>query len=359
MKSGPHHFAISTRRKLISILLSVAIFALLAGLTNLARGRSVVFGTVNAVLVGTGVGLVEEFYVQSRLGRWMRSIHPLRSIFFYTVIVVIIFIIATNLTHLILFPIYPARVPYERLPYVLPIYIALSVVGVMVMRTVHFIGVENLFHLTVGTYHRPVVQDKIILFLDINDSTGLAERLGAIQTKSMVGKFLFDISKSITDFGGEIYLYKGDGLIALWDWGEALRDNKILRAVSAIFDTIERERAEFQRQFGVVPRFRIGVHGGEIVVSEQGDTKRSIGIYGSTINIAARMEEAAKTHNVACVISGDVVGALAGRDDRLAMIGHEKVRGIAAEIPIFEFRSGTARQPAAAAREPAGDYASP
>ena len=46
-------------------------------------------------------------------------------------------------------------------------------------------------------------------------------------------------------------------------------------------------------------------------VSEQGDTKRSIGIYGSTINMASRMEEAAKVYGVACAISGDVARALA------------------------------------------------
>ena len=178
--------------------------------------------------------------------------------------------------------------------------------------------------------------EKVLVFLDINNSTGLAEQLGAVKTKSLVGKFLFDISKPITNHGGEIYLYKGDGLIALWDWQEAIRDNKILRALDAVFATIEREHPEYLEQFGVAPSFRVGVHGGEVVVSEQGDTKRAIGVYGSTINIAARMEDAAKAHNVACVISGDVVEALQD-DNRLSLIGHEKVRGIAVEIPIFEY----------------------
>ena len=206
------------------------------------------------------------------------------------------------------------------------------------MRTVHFIGIETLFHLTVGTYHRPVIQEKVLVFLDINNSTGLAERLGAVQTKSLVGKFLFDISKPITDHGGEIYLYKDDGLIALWDWHEAVRENRILRAIDAVFATIKREQPEYLEQFGIVPSFRIGVHGGEVVVSEQGDTKRAIGVYGSTINIAARMEEAAKAHNVACAISGDVAEALLDDDKRLLPIGREKVRGIDAKIPIFEYR---------------------
>jgi hypothetical protein len=52
---------------------------------------------------------------------------------------------------------------------------------------VHFIGLENLFHLTVGTYHRPVRERKILLFLDINGSTALSEKLGALSMRSLVG----------------------------------------------------------------------------------------------------------------------------------------------------------------------------
>jgi adenylate cyclase len=330
--------SISTRRKLTSILLSVVIFALLGWLATRAGGRPGVFGALNAVFVGLGVGFFEQFYVQSLRGRRMRNIHPLRAILIYTVVVVIMFFIAIHLSHLLLWPFYKLTVPYARLPLVLPFVIAFAVIGIVVMRTVHFIGLETLFHLTVGTYHRPVMQQKVLLFLDINNSTGLSERLGAVQTKAMVGKFLFDVSKPITDHGGEIYLYKGDGLIALWDWREAIKENRILRAIDAVFATVRREQSEYLEQFGVVPSFRIGVHGGEVVVSEQGDTKRAIGIYGSTINIAARMEEAAKAHNVACAISGDVAEVLVNGCNRLLAIGHEKIRGIPVEVPIFEYR---------------------
>jgi class 3 adenylate cyclase len=318
--------------------LAVVIFALLAGLASGAGGRPPVFAALNAVLVGTGVGLFEEFYVQSIHGRRMRNLHPLSAIVIYTIVVVLMFFIAIHLTHLLLWPYFGLAVPYTKLPVVIPLVIAFAVIGIVVMRTVHFIGIETLFHLTVGTYHRPVTEDKILIFLDINNSTGLAERLGAVQTKSLVGKFLFDISKPITDHGGEIYLYKGDGLIALWDWRDAVRGNKILQAIDAIFSTIRREQREYLEQFGIVPSFRIGVHGGEVVVSEQGDTKRAIGVYGSTINIAARMEEAAKAHNIACAISGDVAASLADDGKRLVAIGREKIRGIAEEIPIFEYR---------------------
>ncbi len=330
--------SISTRRKLSSILLAVTIFALLAGLTALAVRRPPAFGLVDAILVGTGVGLFEQFYVQSLRGRWIRSIHPLLSIGFYTIVVAILFVVAVNIAHLVLHPFYRSPVPWRRLPFVLPIFIAFSVIGILVMRAVHFIGIETLFHLMIGTYHRPVVLQKVLVFIDINNSTVLSERLGALRIKSLVGKFLFDISKPITDYGGEIYLYKGDGLIAIWDWQEAVHGDKILRALDAIFAAVRREHDAYLAQFGVVPTFRIGVHGGDVVVSEQGDTKRSIGIYGSTINIASRMEEAAKAHGVACAVSGDVAAALSHSATGLQPIGFDRIKGISTEIPIFEYR---------------------
>jgi len=53
--------SISTRRKLTSILLAVAIFAILAGLVTRAGGRPIMFSVLNAIVLGTGVGLFEEF----------------------------------------------------------------------------------------------------------------------------------------------------------------------------------------------------------------------------------------------------------------------------------------------------------
>jgi class 3 adenylate cyclase len=127
-------------------------------------------------------------------------------------------------------------------------------------------------------------------------------------------------------------------LIALWNWNTAIRGNKILRAVDGVFAAVRREHGEYHRQFGVVPTFRVGIHGGDVVVSEQGDTKRAIGVYGDPINIAARMEDAARAHEVACVISGYVADALDDGEERIRPIGDETVKGISAPIPIYAYR---------------------
>ena len=331
-------FSITIRRRLVSILLAVVIFGGLTWLTTLAEHRPVEVRVFNAVLIGLGVGVFEEFYLQSLRGRWLRNMHPLRSLLVYACVVVVIYLIATHVSHLVLGRWADLPATYRRLPIVIPLFIGFSIIGIVIMRIVHFIGVELLFHLTVGTYHRPVLLDTVLVFVDINESTAMAERLGPRETRALIGKFLFDISKPIIDHGGEIYLYKGDGLIAMWGWEKAVRRNVLLRAVDAMFAAVKREQGAYQRQFGIVPAFRVGVHGGEVVVSEQGDTRRSIGIYGETIHIAARMEEAAKTHKVACVISGDVAEALNDATSRLLPIGTEMIKGISNPIGIFEYR---------------------
>lgn len=107
--------------------------------------------------------------------------------------------------------------------------------------------------------------------------------------------------------------------------------------VDAMFNATDRKQVAYERLFGILPSFRIGIHGGDVVVSEQGDTKRSIGIYGNPINIAARMEEAARAYGVRCVLSGTVADALANRG-RIHEIGEEAVKGIAAPVRICEYR---------------------
>jgi adenylate cyclase len=329
----------TTRRKFAAVLMAMTIFACLGAVTTAAVGRPVEIGALNAILIGAGIGLFEEFYVQSPRGNWMREMHPLRSIFIYVLVVIALYLVALHVSHLVLGRLDDLPVVYHRLLYGTAFFTAFSVVGILMIRVAHFIGLRTLLDLMIGTYHRPVEERKVLLFLDINGSTALGARLGALTMRGLVRRFLSDVSQPIVDHGGEIYLYKGDGLIAVWNWEDAFKADAILRAVDAMFAAVAKEREIYERLFGVVPGFRIGIHGGAVIVSEQGDAKRSIGIYGDAINIAARMEEAARAHNVRCVISEIVAEALADRS-HVRQIGMEQVKGISNPIAICEYASG-------------------
>jgi adenylate cyclase len=331
----------STRRRLASIFVAIAIFACLGAITTAAVGRPVEIGTTNAVLIGLGVGLFEELYVQRPRGNWLRAMHPVRSIAIYVAVIIVLYFITLHITHLLLNRLDDLPTVYRRLPYGMTFFLIFSMVGVLMMRVIHFMGLDTLFHLIVGTYHRPVRQSMVLLFLDINGSTALGEKLGPLRTRDLVRKFLDDVTQAIVDNSGDIYLYKGDGLIATWTWDDAVRNDAILRAVDLMFSVVAQEGHAYQASFGVTPQFRVGIHGGEVVVSEQGNGKRSIGIYGDTINIAARMEEAARAHGVRCVISAAVTKALVGCKS-LRPLGEEQVKGIAAPVSICAYEIGPA-----------------
>ena len=316
----------------------MALFMVLVGLQALVADRSVVYGIVDGALIGCGVGCFEEFYVQGRRGRWLRSMHPLQSLLCYVAFVMWLSIAAILLSHVLFGRVGELERVYARLPVLIPLFLAIALIGVSVIRVAHFTGTQTLFHLLVGTYYRPRLEAKVLLFLDMNGSTAVSARLGVFDTASLVGKFIFDISRPITRFGGEIYLYKGDGLVAQWDWADAVREGTVLLAVDAVHAVIRHEAPAFLKRYGIVPTLRIGLHGGEVVVSEQGDLRRGIGIFGEVINVASRMEEAARTHRIECVLSDDLALAIDPTLERFRVLGEESIKGLEAPIRICEYR---------------------
>lgn len=329
--------SVSLRKKLCVIALIAFVVTLLASLMAMLTGAPVENGVLGGAIAGLAIASFEEFYFQQRNGRWLRVMHPLASIVIYSVVILLIIFMAQYAMHLLLGRIDELPRAYERLPRTLPLAFCVALIAVLCLRAVGFIGARTLFDLFVGRYHRPVLEQKIFLFLDMKGSTEIVERLGPMKGKALLGKFLFDLSKPITDHLGEIYLYAGDGLIAMWDWDDAIRKSNITGAVDAIYTMMEREKPEYETQFGCVPAFRIGIHGGEVVVSEQGDAKRSIGVYGETINIAARLEQAAKTLGHDCVVSSDIVRTLENHESRFKLIGSETVRGVSKPVEVYAY----------------------
>ena len=54
-------------------------------------------------------------------------------------------------------------------------------------------------------------------------------------------------------------------MIAIWSWRAGIDQESILRSVDAMYGAVERQRAAYQKLFGIVPSFRIGIHGGEVM----------------------------------------------------------------------------------------------
>jgi class 3 adenylate cyclase len=142
------------------------------------------------------------------------------------------------------------------------------------------------------------------MFLDLAHSTRLAEAMGELKVHDLVTRFFYDIDQPISEFGGAVHAYVGDEVIVSWP----VKDDPALNARSvgcffAIERTIRRLAPDYEREFGITPRFRAGLHAG--VVSECGDAKRQLAYFGDTMNVAARLCDYCKSIDQRLVMSGD------------------------------------------------------
>ena len=152
------------------------------------------------------------------------------------------------------------------------------------------LGPGTLMNLLLGRYHRPVAEDRIFMFLDLNDSTAIAARLGPLRFNDFKNDFFHDIAEPVLETRGQIYQYVGDEAVVTWTVERGLRQANCLRCIFLVGERIHERQARYLARYGIVPGFKAGLHGGPVVTAEIGDIKKDIVYSGDTVNTAARVE---------------------------------------------------------------------
>jgi adenylate cyclase len=119
---------------------------------------------------------------------------------------------------------------------------------------------------------------------------------------------------------------------------------------------VARQAARYEREFGVVPRFRGGLHGGTVTAGELGDLRQWIVFVGDILNTAARLEEYAKRSRLDLVVFGALLerlvlppGVAAARCGELELRGKELP---VAACALTAAPGGPRTQPVGVWREP-------
>jgi adenylate cyclase len=152
------------------------------------------------------------------------------------------------------------------------------------------LGQGALVSLVTGRYHRPHVQERIFLFLDLQGSTAAAERLGPERFLTLLDRIAFDVADAVLEARGQIHAYVGDEVIVTWPAEDGLRDARCVRGCFEMMDSVNGHADRYDREFGFVPRFHAALHVGPVVVGEMGDLHREIVFLGDTVNTTARIE---------------------------------------------------------------------
>jgi adenylate cyclase len=185
--------------------------------------------------------------------------------------------------------------------------IIMTVTGNLIFQMGALLGFGTLKNLLTGRYVQPRPETRVFLLIDMKDSTGLAERLGPVRFHALLNDFFGDIADAALETGAEIHKYVGDEAILTWSGERALKDGDCLACPFLARDFITANAERYRRRFGAVPEFRAALHYGEIVAGEIGDVRREIAYVGDTLNVAARLLEAAKSLKSDVLVSADLL----------------------------------------------------
>jgi len=164
----------------------------------------------------------------------------------------------------------------------------LAFISILMLEVSDKYGPGGLRNLIRGRYNKPKKENRIFLFLDINDSTTIAEQIGHEKYFNMLHDFFEDITEPIIANWGHIYQYVGDEVVLCWR-NTNKNKHKCLRFISQAVEAIKSREDYYIKEYGVAPTFKAGVHAGDVTAGYIGVIKKELVFSGDTLNTTARI----------------------------------------------------------------------
>jgi adenylate cyclase len=205
------------------------------------------------------------------------------------------------------------------------------------------LGQRVLLNFAAGRYRRPRIEERVLLFIDMESSTAIAERLGEAGFFVFLNQFIGDITDPIVAQRGEIHKYIGDELIVTWTLAAGLAEARCIRACFDALQRLDTRAAEYQSKFGQRANFRAGLHCGPVVIGELGLVKLEIALLGDTMNTTARVEQACRDTGHRVLASGALIARIAALPPGIVKrsLGPMRLRGKEAELELYALEAAT------------------
>jgi len=194
-----------------------------------------------------------------------------------------------------------------------------------------------------GKYHIPRGEKRVFMFLDLNSSTAIAEKLGDETYHRLLRDFFADITNPILENRGTIYQYVGDEVIVSWDYKDGIENASCIHCFFDLKRLFHDQREKYLNKYGLVPSFKAGIHCGRVVAGEVGIIKRDITYSGDVMNTTSRIQGMCKEFNEEVIVSGDLASHLhlTGKFTT-EVLGTIKLRGKEKELSLSSIRKSAA-----------------
>ena len=163
-----------------------------------------------------------------------------------------------------------------------------------------------------GAIPGPEERDVVICFTDIRGFTALSEEMDPVALFPMISAVLAEQVRLVHEAGGYIDKFGGDGLMAVFDGPERVRQscNCALRII---------EKANARMNYPGIGPLGIGINSGRATIGNIGSPEHlDYSVIGATVNLAAR---------------------LCGHAQPMSIVVSKTVRDVAMEDPSFVFHS--------------------
>ena len=188
-----------------------------------------------------------------------------------------------------------------------------------------------------GKYIQPKIEKRIIMFMDLKDSTPIAEKLGHQLYFKFIRDFIYQISSAIIEYEGRIYQYVGDEAVSSWMF-DKVNTRKCMDAVILARKNIQKKSEHFRREYGFVPEFRVGIHLGDVTVGEIGVIKKDLAMTGDTMNTTARIRGATNELNHNFIVSKQFMENIKLEEWQTENLGPIDLKGKGTEIELFSLK---------------------
>ena len=171
-----------------------------------------------------------------------------------------------------------------------------------------------------------------VFFSDLKGSTNLGEALDPESLREVMTQYFDSMTRVLRRHGATIEKFIGDAIMAVFGLPK-LHEDDALRAVRAAKETqvaVAELNEELMRRYGISLTVRTGVNTGEVVAGDPTTGQRLV--TGDTVNVAARLEQAAPPTEV---LIGELTYQLVRGAVEVEEVEPLELKGKAERVPAY------------------------
>lgn len=219
----------------------------------------------------------------------------------------------------------------------MPEWVLLFILTQLALEINHNYSSGVFLNIIVGRYLKPTDEKRILMFIDLKNSTPIAEKLGHKEYFKFIRDVIYCMAAGITEYDGRVYQYVGDEIVAWWPYTQK-NARKCVDSIIEARKILNMNTQHFKRSYDIIPEYKVGIHAGDVTVGQVGIAKKDLVISGDTINTAARIRSACTELNQKFLVSKEMIELLNMKDWQSESMGMVDLKGKNENIELFALK---------------------